>query len=155
MIGLLSVVPSIINLINSNDKTEATINLINDVAETLGVEPTKEKITAHLEANPEDAIKLRDIELEAKKLIFADIANARDMNVKLQQNGSYIAKNTASILSLAVVGLCFCLFYLVLMGELTLGEGNVGMLIGGAIGFVTQILSFYFGSSEIKGERDG
>ena len=123
------------------------------MATTLNVEPKQEKIIAHLEANPEEAMKLRELELNAKKLIFADIASARDMNIRVQEMGSFLAKNTSHILALVVIGLCFSLFYLVLIGAITLSEGNVGMLIGGGIGFVTQILSFYFGSSEVKNVR--
>jgi hypothetical protein len=145
---LLSAIPGIVKLIQSDDKRETTKELISKVANKLNVEPTKEKIMAHLEANPEDSAKLKGIELEAEKLRYSDIANARDMNVNLQQSNSWLAKNTGSVIAMVTMVLCFSLFAGVLFGKVELSEGNVGMLIGGAIGFVTQILSFYFGSSE-------
>lgn len=151
MVGLLGLIPNIINLITSDEKQNKTEEIIQEVANTIGVEATKEKILAHLEANPEDTIKLKDIELKAKKILLYDIQDAREMNIKMQEIGSFLAKNTSHILAICVVVMCFMLFYMILYGKLTLGEGNVGILVGGAIGFVTQILSFYFGSSEQKG----
>lgn len=147
MVGLVSLIPSVINLLTSDDKKDGVKELVKDVAQNLGIEADKKKIIEHLENNPKDVAKIKEFEISAKKLLNEDRKDAREMNVKLQTNGSFLAKNTASILAMGVVGLCFVLFYMVLFGRLSLGEANTGMLIGGAIGFVTQVLSFYFGSS--------
>jgi gas vesicle protein len=151
MVGLVSLIPSVINLLTSSDKKEGVKELVKEVATKIGSEPSQEKIIEHLEKNPQDATKLKEIELRAKELLNQDRKDARDMNVRLQEYGSWLVKNTASILAIGVVSLCFALFYMVLFGRLSLGEANTGMLIGGAIGFVTQVLSFYFGSSQDKG----
>jgi hypothetical protein len=147
---VLSAIPSIVNLINSDNKSNDTAKLIKDVANSLNIEPKKDKILAHLEANPESVSKIQEYEMRAKRLLNEDRKSARDMNVALQNSDSWLSKNTGSIIAMVTMVLCFVLFGSVLFGKVELSEANIGMLIGGAIGFVTQILSFYFGSAESK-----
>jgi hypothetical protein len=47
----------------------------------------------------------------------------------------------------------FALFGLLLNGNLSIENSNVAMIVGFAGGYVTQILSFYFGSSKTEADK--
>ena len=104
--------------------------------------------------------KLRQFEKDNKDFLIKqielrnkDTKNARDMIVKLSKTDSWLLKNTGSILALVTVVFSFSLFALLLTGKLSLENPNVALIIGYLGGYVTHILSFYFGSSKNESDK--
>ena len=91
--------------------------VVKAIAEKLGVDPTESAVEAHLQANPQDAVKLAEIKLEELKAGHANTADARKMNAEIQLSAtsSFLAKNTAYIIDFVIVGaaimLAFLLFF--------------------------------------------
>jgi hypothetical protein len=75
------------------------------------------------------------------------------MNVELSKSDSWLVKNTGSILALFVTLSTFTLFGLLLSGKLTIDNPNVALIAGFVGGYVTTILSFYFGSSKTEADK--
>ncbi len=84
------------------------------------------------------------------ELIYADKDSARRMAVELGKSDSWLLKNSGSMIGLFVVIMSMSLFGLLLSGQLTIANSNVAMIVGFAGGYITQVLSFYFGSSKNK-----
>jgi len=107
----------------------------------------------------EELLKLRieenKIDAELQKLYLADVASARDREVKIIESpyASWLNKNMGPILGLLAIVLAFLLFYQVLfdtefMQRLEAKNKDVLLYILGVLSaIVTQIFSYYFGSS--------
>lgn len=126
--------------------------VVKAVADRLGVPDTIEAVAAHLTANPADVERLRDIEVELARLAVEDRASARDREVAVAATGG-IAKHTTPLLALLVVGAAFLFCYALLFFQLPPQQESVVIFV---LGFVTasatQVLSYYFGSSQ--GSKD-
>ena len=68
----ISAIPSIINLFTADDKSEATVGLVKTVAseasKALGLPEgsSEDEVLRHLEANPEAAVRLKELEYRYK-----------------------------------------------------------------------------------------
>ena len=58
--------------------------VVKAIAEKLGVDPTESAVEAHLQANPQDAVKLAEIKLEELKAHNENTDSARKMNAEIQ-----------------------------------------------------------------------
>ncbi|MDK2909651.1 MAG: hypothetical protein PWR20_1218 [Bacteroidales bacterium] len=98
---------------------------------------------------------LREYEQNELKAYLADVANAREMNVNIQQssNASWLAKNVSFLIDLVIV---VCTIILVLLlyykpipdGNREIAYAVLGVLLTG----LSTVLNFYRGSS--KGSVD-
>lgn len=91
-------------------------------------------------------IKQKTLDIEAQKLAYADTASARDMNTRINEsaNASWLSKNIASILALGTVCAGFTLL------AVSPEEG----VRTAAVGLVTMVLGFYFGSTSSSKSKD-
>jgi len=129
------------------DKGEQVVNEV--VKKTTGIDLTKTKTLSK-----EDITKLRANEKEILNMVLKDKQNARNMAVELaNSNGSWLVKNTGSIIGLFVTISSFVLFALLLSGKLDINNSNVALIAGYAGGYISTILSFYFGSSKTEADR--
>lgn len=128
---------------------------IKAIGEKLGVEDTVEAITQHLTVNPEAAAKLAEIDLKKLELENADRDSARKahMAIATSPDAHWLEKLTMPILALGTVSLAFLLIGILLFINIPDSQENIIIF---ALGFITsaatQVLSFYFGSSQ--GSKD-
>ena len=125
------------------------------IAEKLGVEPSEMAVAAHLQANPQDAAKLAEIKLEELKAQYAEMDSARNREIQVasSSNVPMLNKLVTPLLALGVVGLSFILFAILIFVDVKPEAKDILIYILGVLSAaVTQILSYYFGSSQ--GSKD-
>lgn len=128
---------------------------VKAMAEKLGVEDTVEAVAAHLTANPEEALKLAEIDLKQFELEVQDRDSARKAHLAIATNpdAHWLEKLVVPILALGTVGLCFLLIGVLLFINIPDSQENIIIY---ALGFITsaagQVLSYFFGSSQ--GSKD-
>jgi len=116
----------------------------------LDKEPSNEDVKKLVEFEKKNSEEIQK-RLES---ILKDKQNAREMNVELSNsNGSWLIKNTGSIIALTTIIAVFALFGLLLHGDLSIENPNVSLICGYAGGYVMAILSFYFGSSKTEADK--
>lgn len=126
--------------------------VIKAAADRLGVAESVEAVAAHLTANPEDVERLRDIEGELARIVAQDRDSARQREAEVVQHGG-LAKHATAILALLVVGAAFLFCYALLFFQLPpKQESLVIFVLGFVTASATQVLSYYFGSSQ--GSKD-
>ena len=125
------------------------------IAGKLGVEDSVEAGTKHLQANPMDAEKLAEIDVKKLEMEMKDRQDARNREIQLATNDSvpFINKIVTPVLALGVVTLSFILFAVLIFVNVTPEAKDILIYILGVLSAaVTQILSYYFGSSQ--GSKD-
>jgi uncharacterized membrane protein len=126
------------------------------IAGKLGVEPTEAAVEAHLQAHPEDATKLASIKLEELKAHYAEMDSARNREIQIasSSNVPMLNKLVTPLLALGVVGLSFILFAILIFVDVKPEAKDILIYILGVLSAaVTQILSFYFGSSQSSKDK--
>ena len=125
------------------------------IAGKLGVDADEESIISHLQNNPQDAAKLAEIKLEELKAHYAemDSARQREIAVASSSNVPMLNKLVTPVLALGVVGLSFILFAILIFVDVQDNAKDILIYILGVLSAaVTQILGYYFGSSQ--GSKD-
>lgn len=128
---------------------------VNAIASKLGVPASISEVTAALEANPELALKLKEIDLKELELHNANTDSARKMNAEIQNsaNASWLAKNTAYALDLGIVSATvFLAWFAFIKGVPEQNKELVYMALGSLITMSGTILNFHRGSSQ--GSKD-
>jgi len=128
---------------------------VKAIAEKMGVEDTVEAVTQALQADPDAAAKLAEIELAQFKAESADRDSARVREVGLAAaGGSRFAQLVMPILAVGTVALTY-MFVGILLFKIVPTEQQ--QLIIFALGFMTasaqQVLSYYFGSSKSSQDK--
>jgi hypothetical protein len=128
---------------------------VKAIADKMGVADTVEAVTQALQADPEAAAKLAEIDLAQFKAESADRDSARVREVGLAAaGGSRVAQLVMPILAVGTVALTY-LFVGILLFKVVPTEQQ--QLIIFALGFMTasaqQVLSYYFGSSKSSQDK--
>lgn len=129
---------------------------VKAMAEKLGVEDTVEAVAQHLTNNPEDALKLAEIDLKQFELEVQDRDSARKAHAAIatSPDAHWLEKLVVPILALGTVGLCFLLIGILMFNNIPDSQENIIIY---ALGFITsaagQVLSFFFGSSQGSKEK--
>jgi hypothetical protein len=127
---------------------------VKAMADKLGVSDTVEAVTQAIQADPEAAMKLAEIDLKQFQLENEDRASARHMQEVALQQDSWFAKNFLYLFT--SVWSVFAMTFFSLASFFTIPEANtriVDTIIGVLIGTVlTGFFNFFFGSS--KGSKD-
>ena len=125
------------------------------IAEKLGVEPTEQAVADHLTHNPQDAVKLQEIDLEKLKADHANTADARKMNAEIQLStaASFMAKNTAYIIDFVIVGATIIMTWLLFFkGVPDENKELAYMAFGSLLTLSGTVVNFHRGSSQ--GSKD-
>ena len=128
---------------------------VKAIAEKFGVEDTIEAVTAAIKSDPDAAMKLREIDLKEIEAHAKDRDSARDREVQIATSGAapMLNKVVTPVLALGVVGLSFLLFAILIFVDVKPEAKDILIYILGVLSAaVTQILSYYFGSSQ--GSKD-
>jgi hypothetical protein len=125
------------------------------IAEKLGVEPTEQAVADHLTHNPQDAAKLAEIDLAKLQAHYAEMDSARNREIAVASSANVpmLNKLVTPLLALGVVALSFILFAILIFVDVKPEAKDILIYILGVLSAaVTQILSYYFGSSQ--GSKD-
>jgi hypothetical protein len=128
---------------------------VKAIAEKLGVEDTVEAVSSALQADPQAAQKLAEIDIKQFELHNANTDSARKMNAEIQEsaNASWLAKNTAYALDIGIVSATIFLAWFAFMkGVPDANKELVYMALGSLITMSGTILNFHRGSSQ--GSKD-
>jgi hypothetical protein len=123
---------------------------VSALASRLGVEDEVEAVTKAIKADPEAEAKIKQLEHDKFKAILADKDSARKREMAVVQSDSAptINKIVTPALALGVTGLSFVLFAVLIFVEVKPEAKDILIYILGVLSAaVTQILSYYFGSS--------
>ena len=125
------------------------------IAEKLGVEDTVEAVTNAIQSDPDAALKLREIDLKELEAHAKDRDSARNRETAIatSDKAPMLNKVVTPVLALGVVGLSFILFAILIFVDVKPEAKDILIYILGVLSAaVTQILSYYFGSSQ--GSKD-
>jgi hypothetical protein len=128
---------------------------VKAIAEKFGVEDTLEAVTNAIQSDPEAAMKLREIDLKEIEAHAKDRDNARNREIAIATSAEapMLNKMVTPVLALGVVGLSFLLFAILIFVDVKAEAKDILIYILGVLSAaVTQILSYYFGSSQ--GSKD-
>jgi hypothetical protein len=103
-------------------------------------------------------LDLKKLSNEEQQMILGDIASARqrEMQVQTSEHATKLSKNISPLLALGTVLLTLALFYVLIFSPDTVkGDSkDIVMYILGVLSAVlTQIYSYYFGSSQGSAEK--
>jgi hypothetical protein len=125
------------------------------IASKLGIpDDTIEGVTAALTGNPEMTMKLKELDLEYAKLEAADRDSARNREIEIAKSDvHFITKNITSILAIAILTGALIIPMLVFFVDFPDSQENILIFVLGSLfGIATQVVSYYFGSSQ--GSKD-
>ena len=123
---------------------------VSALSKQLGVKDEVNAVMKAITNDPEAEAKIKQLEHDKFKAILADKANARDREARVveSQNAPLINKIVTPALALGVTGLSFVLFAVLIFVEVKPEAKDILIYILGVLSAaVTQILSYYFGSS--------
>ena len=130
---------------------------VTALSKQLGVEDEVASVVKAIGSDPEAEAKIKQLEHDKFKAILADKANAREreMAVVASENAPLINKIVTPALALGVTGLSFILFAVLIFVEVKPEAKDILIYILGVLSAaVTQILSYYFGSSIGSKDKD-
>jgi hypothetical protein len=128
---------------------------VKAIAGKLGVEDTVEAVTAHLQANPEAAYKLRELDLKELELTNANTDSARKMNAEVQNsaNASWLAKNIAYCIDVVIVLSTIGLTYMLMSKQVPADNKELALMaFGSLVTLCGTVVNFHRGSSQ--GSKD-
>lgn len=130
---------------------------VSMISGMLGVDDNVDAVTKALQADPNLALKLRELDLKELEVHAKDRDSARNREVELakSEHAPYINKIVTPVLALGVVALSFVLFAILIFIEVKAEAKDILIYVLGVLSAaVTQILSYYFGSSAGSKEKD-
>jgi hypothetical protein len=126
------------------------------IADKLGLpDKTVEAVTAALTSNPENIQKLKEMELEFYKIDAADRDSARNREIEMAKaDVHFITKNITSILAIGTVSGALVMTSLIFFVDFPDSQENIIIFVLGSLfGIATQVISYYFGSSQGSKEK--
>lgn len=130
---------------------------VSALAQRFGVADEVSAVAKAIQADPEAAFKIQQLENDKFKAILADkdSARKREMAVVSSDSAPFINKVVTPALALGVTGLSFILFAVLIFVEVKPEAKDILIYILGVLSAaVTQILSYYFGSSIGSKDKD-
>jgi energy-converting hydrogenase Eha subunit A len=127
------------------------------IADKLGVPANEQAVADHLTAHPEHMVKLQEIDLEKIKAHYAEMDSARNREIAVASSANVpmLNKLVTPVLALGVVALSFVLFAILIFVEVRPEAKDILIYILGVLSAaVTQVLSYYFGSSQGSKDKD-
>jgi capsular polysaccharide biosynthesis protein len=129
---------------------------VKAIAEKLGVEDTVEAVTNHLQAHPEDAAKLAEIDLKKMETQAAEMANARAMQLAAMQSEDpfvrrYVYYFITAWSAFSMIFIPAIVFTDIPSGNERFADTILGFLLGT---MVASMFSFLLGSSLGSKQKD-
>jgi hypothetical protein len=146
--------------------TGSLIKTVGEVVEKF-TGSKEEKMQHELEmtkAELQYQLEMRKMSLEEKQVLYQDLDSARKRDAEIQTSATAtkLSKNTGSLLALGTTLLTFTFFMLVIFYNKIFGEEALNQttkdiviyILGVLSAIVTQIYSFYFGSSQGSSDKN-
>jgi hypothetical protein len=130
---------------------------VKAIASKLGVEDSVKAVTKAIQSDPDAAMKLREIDLKEIEAANKDrdSARGREMAIATSEAAPLLNKIVTPVLALGVTVLTFGLFAMLIFVDVKPEAKDILIYILGALSAaLTQILSYYFGSSAGSKEKD-
>jgi hypothetical protein len=130
----------------------AAIKMLGD---KLGVDGSDvNAVTAAIIQNPDSLQKLKELELEFAKIDAQDRNSARNREVEMAKaDVHFITKNITSILAIGILTGAIVITTLVFFVDFPDSQENILIFVLGSLfSIATQVVSYYFGSSQ--GSKD-
>jgi hypothetical protein len=130
---------------------------VSALASRFNVADDVEAVTKAIMADPEAEAKIKQLEHDKFKAVLADKDSARKREMAVVQSDSAptINKIVTPALALGVTGLSFVLFAVLIFVEVKPEAKDILIYILGVLSAaVTQVLSYYFGSSMGSKDKD-
>lgn len=121
--------------------------VVQAIAQKLGVEASPSAVTAAIQADPQCAIKLAEIDADQFKTEVEDRKSAREMQTATR---SYFVPTLGFFIVASFIGVVVAS----LLGLAVADSVLAGTLIGYLSGKAEQVISFYFGSSHGSQSKD-
>ena len=124
--------------------------VVSQIAQKLGVEATPSAVTAAIQADPQVALKLAEIDLEQFKAEMQNTSDARKMNSEIQasENASWLAKNIAYTIDIAIIaGALFITFIVFVIGVPDNNKAMAFSAFGSLWTLAGTVVNFHRGSS--------
>lgn len=104
-------------------------------------------------------IEMQKLSIDERRMVIEDTGNARNREIQIAQseNATKLSKNVAPYLSLGTTGITLILFFILIFrpGNVPEGSKEIILYILGVLSAVlTQIYSYYFGSSASSAAKD-
>lgn len=139
-------------------------NLVDKVGQVLDDVITTKEEKGQLDneikkAEMQFEIDMRKMSIEEKRMVIEDTGNARNREIQVAQSehATKLSKNVNAYLALGTVVLIFILFYILVFKPKSVSEGSkdvVLYILGALSAILTQIYSYYFGSSSGSAAKD-
>ena len=129
---------------------------VSMISGMLGVEDNVEAVTKAIQADPNLALKLRELDLKELELQNADRDSARKREMEIvKSDAHFITKNITSLLALGTVAGAMVMTALVFFVDFPDSQENIIIFVLGFLSSAaTQVLSYYFGSSAGSKDKD-
>ncbi|MEX8497869.1 MAG: hypothetical protein AB3X41_07800 [Leptothrix ochracea] len=154
------------NLISNGIDPKAGTNLADTVGDAIDKGGHTDEDHAAFEHEMQRAqmqyqLEYAKLDLEDKKAVMEDVADARNNQTLVQQSdhASWLAKNIQPLLSIFIIGITFYLFWYILFGSdpsqlAKEGTKDIVIYILGALTTISaQVVSYFFGSSHGSAEK--
>ena len=128
---------------------------VKAIADKLGVPASVSEVTKALEANPDLALKLKEIDLKELELNNANTDSARKMNAEVQNsaNASWLAKNIAYCIDVVIVLSTIGLTYMLMSQQVPADNKELALMaFGSLVTLCGTVVNFHRGSSQ--GSKD-
>lgn len=139
-------------------------NLVDKVGQVLDDVITTKEEKGQLDneikkAEMQFEIDMRKMSIDEKRMVIEDTGNARNREIQVAQSehATKLSKNVNAYLALGTVVLIFILFYILVFKPKSVSEGSkdvVLYILGALSAILTQIYSYYFGSSSGSAAKD-
>jgi hypothetical protein len=126
------------------------------IADKLGLDDkTVQGVTQALIADPDKLNKLKEMELEFAKLDAQDRNSARNREIEMAKSDvHFITKNITSLLALSTLSGALVMTSLIFFVDFPDSQENIIIFVLGSLfGIATQVISYYFGSSQGSKEK--
>jgi hypothetical protein len=128
---------------------------VSMIADKLGLDDkTVEGVTQALIADPSKLTKLKEMELEFAKIDAQDRDSARNREIEMAKSDvHFVTKNITSILAIGILTGSLIIAMLVFFVDFPDSQENILIFVLGSLfSIATQVVSYYFGSSQ--GSKD-
>jgi len=97
-------------------------------------------------------LEMSKLSNDEKRMVLEDMSNARSREVEIakSENATKLSKNTLPLMGLGTIVLSFILFYILIFSPSLIPSSSkeiVIYILGVLSGILTQVYSYYFGSS--------
>lgn len=128
---------------------------VSALASKFGVSDNVEAVAKAIAGDPQASQKLQELELEHAKLNMANTADARKMNTDVQNaaNASWMSKNIAYCIDVAIVFSTIGLTYMLMSQQVPADNKELALMaFGSLVTLCGTVVNFHRGSSQ--GSKD-